>query len=189
MRDNAGKLSTQELRQSKAGRGDFVKLARRPIVVVLDGVKRPYNLGALFRLCDAMLVERLVICGVTVNLTNRKLIQAGRGTQRWVPWDHAEDAVAVVQGLKRSGFTIVVAEQAQQAIAPENLVIAYPVCLVLGSEADGVSESVLALADIVTAIPMLGMANSLNVATSAAILLYWLCRPPLTAASDHDRAT
>jgi tRNA G18 (ribose-2'-O)-methylase SpoU len=50
----------------------------------------------------------------------------------------------------------------------------FPACLVLGSERSGVSPQIVGLADTAVAIPMLGMANSLNVATAAAILLYWL---------------
>jgi hypothetical protein len=51
------------LRRSKAGRDDFATRPRNPITVVLDGVRGNYNLGAIFRLCDAFLVERLVVCG------------------------------------------------------------------------------------------------------------------------------
>ena len=50
----------------------------------------------------------------------------------------------------------------------------FPTCLVLGGERNGVSPEAIEVADAAVAIPMLGMANSLNVATAAAILLYWL---------------
>jgi tRNA G18 (ribose-2'-O)-methylase SpoU len=64
-------LSTDDLRRSKAGRVDLAAQARNPITVVLDGVRGNYNLGAIFRLCDAFLVESLVICGEPVMLHKR----------------------------------------------------------------------------------------------------------------------
>lgn len=76
-------LATSELRRSKPGRADFAAQARNPITVVLDGVTQNYNLGAIFRLCDAFVVDRLVICGVPVKLHKRKLVQAAAGTQHW----------------------------------------------------------------------------------------------------------
>ena len=114
-------LSTIDLRRTKQDRDSFLSRPRLPIKVVLDGITQNYNLGALFRLCDAFLIERLVICGPTVNLRKRK------------------------PGLPGAGF-----------------------------EKHGVSPEVVNMANAVVAIPMLGMANSLNVATAAAILLHWL---------------
>jgi tRNA G18 (ribose-2'-O)-methylase SpoU len=67
-----------------------------------------------------------------------------------------------------------VAEQTSASIRPEQVMPAFPACLVLGGERSGVSLDVIEAADAAVAIPMLGMANSLNVATTAAILLYWL---------------
>ena len=67
-----------------------------------------------------------------------------------------------------------VAEQTSANIRPEQLMPAFPAYLVLGGERSGVSLDVIEAADAAVAIPMLGMANSLNVATTAAILLYWL---------------
>jgi tRNA G18 (ribose-2'-O)-methylase SpoU len=174
-------LKTEGLRRSKPGRADFAAQARNPITVVLDGVRRNYNLGAVFRLCDAFLVERLVICGVPVLLHKRKLVQAAAGTQRWVPWQEATDAAAVVHAAKGAGHWITVVELTEGSVSPAALQPRFPAVLVLGGEWSGVSHDVLACADQTVAIPMLGMANSLNVATAGAIVLYELvrrCRQP-----------
>jgi tRNA G18 (ribose-2'-O)-methylase SpoU len=128
----------------------------------------------MFRLCDAFLVEQLVICGTTVQLHKRKLVQAAQGTQRWVPWrqrQHAGEAIAEARAL---GAWLLVAEQTTVSLRPEQLVPVFPTSLVLGAERTGVSPQAVAAADAAVMIPMLGMANSLNVATAAAILLYWL---------------
>jgi tRNA G18 (ribose-2'-O)-methylase SpoU len=167
-------LSKAELRQRKPDRDSFMALPRRPITVVLDGVRRNYNLGAIFRLCDAFLANRLVICGSKVDLRKRKLVQAAAGTQHWVPWEGADSAVEVIAAAKAAGAWVVVAEQTIASCPPANLAPVFPACLVLGSEKHGLGQDVVNLADAAVSIPMAGMANSLNVASTAAILLHWL---------------
>jgi len=148
-------LSKPELRRAKLDRAAFAALARNPVTVVLDRVTGFYNIGAIFRLCDAFLVERLVICGAEpLMLRKRKLVQAATGSQRWVPWDEAPDTADSVDVA---------------AMRPR-----YPAMLVLGNEHSGISPDVLAYADQAIAIPMLGMTNSLNVATAGAIVLHAL---------------
>jgi tRNA G18 (ribose-2'-O)-methylase SpoU len=174
-------LATGELRRSKPGRAEFAARARNPITVVLDGVRQNYNLGAIFRLCDAFLVERLVICGVPVMLHKRKLVQAAAGTHRWVPWEEATEAVTVLRAAKAAGKWIAAVELTTYSVTPAALQPRFPAVLVLGRE----SRDVLACADKAVAIPMLGMANSLNVATAVAIVLYELVRR--CEKSDNER--
>jgi tRNA G18 (ribose-2'-O)-methylase SpoU len=167
-------LTTSELRRTKPTRDEFLTQPRRPITVVLDGVTQNYNIGAIFRLCDAFLVQQLVICGTKVHLHKRKLVQAAQGTQHWVPWSERQYAVEAIGNAKARGDWVVAAEQTTASVRPEQLVPIFPACLVLGGERNGVSPEAIEVVDAVVAIPMLGMANSLNVATAAAILLYWL---------------
>ena len=165
-------LTTAELRESKPDRLSFAELPRRPVRLILDGVRQPSNIGAIFRLCDAMLVERLVICGTKINLKKRKLVQTGRGTQNWVPWEEVATTVEAIAAARAAGFQIVIAEITTTSMRPEQLPIDQPLCFVLGDERSGLSQATADLADWAVAIPMLGMGNSLNVATVAAILLY-----------------
>jgi tRNA G18 (ribose-2'-O)-methylase SpoU len=150
-------LTTSDLRRAKATRAEFLLRPRRPITVVLDGVTLNYNIGAIFRLCDAFLVQELVVCGAKVELHKRKLVQAGG----------CRDA-------KARGAWVVVAEQTTAGVRPERVVPVFPAVLVLAGERSGVSSEAIEAANAAVAIPMLRLANSLNVATAAAILLY--CR-------------
>ncbi|MDA8232380.1 MAG: hypothetical protein M0006_13670 [Magnetospirillum sp.] len=167
-------LGKDELRRTKVGRTEFRHKARHPIKVVLDGVLQNYNIGAIFRLCDAMLVEELVIRGAEVNLRKRKLVQAARGTQLWVPWSQADSAAEVVAKAKADGYQVLIAELADNSVPVDQFVPRFPVCLVLGAEFDGVSPAIADLADAAVEIPMHGMGNSINVATAAAIVLHHL---------------
>jgi tRNA G18 (ribose-2'-O)-methylase SpoU len=174
------RLTRGELRLWKPDRREFASLPREPITLVLDGVRRNYNIGAMFRLADAFLLERLVICGVHINLRKRKLVQAARGAQYWVPWAESETAASTVVAAKANGASVLAVEQTSISLPPEQIAPAFPVCLVLGSEDRGVSQDILDLADSAVAIPVLGMGNSVNVTSAAAIVLYWLsrCRRP-----------
>jgi tRNA G18 (ribose-2'-O)-methylase SpoU len=168
-------LSTRELRDTKPDRANFPAMPRAPITVVLDGVTGNYNLGAIFRLCDAFLAERLIVCGAaSLSLRKRKLVQAAKGAERWVPWEVAADAAAAVYALKEAGYWIVAVELTAASVPVTAMRSRFPAAVVLGNEMRGVSPEVLACADQVVAIPMRGMANSLNVATAAAIVLHEL---------------
>ena len=143
-----------------------------PVRVILDGVRQGYKVGALFRLCDAFLCESLIICGRDDSRGTRKLVKAAQGTHKWVPWQQCESAEAAVPATRADGWFIVALEQTSGAVTLEQFVPRFPMCLVLGSERTGVSQSVLDLSDAAVAIPMCGMANSLNVVTAAAIVLH-----------------
>jgi tRNA (guanosine-2'-O-)-methyltransferase len=167
-------LATPELRRAKATRDEFLLRPRRPIAVVLDGVTHNYNIGAIFRLCDAFLVPELLICGTKADLRKRRLVQAAQGTQRWAPWSERPHAWEAAADAKVRGAWAVVAEQTATSVRPEQLVPVFPATLILGGERSGVSPEAIEAVNAAVAIPMPGMANSLNLATTAAILLYWL---------------
>lgn len=184
-------LATSELRRGKPARTAFVAQRRNPITVVLDRVTGNYNIGAIFRLCDGFLVEQLVICGVPVELHKRKLVRAAAGTHRWVPWREAPDAASVLRQAKAAGCWIAAVELTEASVTPAAMQPRFPAVLVMGGETTGVSAEALAFADEAVAIPMLGMANSLNVATATGIVLHELARrcgcpsaetPPLSGA-------
>ena len=133
--------TTAELRREKCDRTAFAAKPRLPIRVVLDRVTQAYNIGAMFRLCDAMLAERLVITGVEVDLSKRNLGQAACGTQHWTPWSQEKSALDAVLRAKADGYQIAVVELASSSIRPEAFAPEFPVCLVLGGEFDGVSRT------------------------------------------------
>lgn len=169
-------LSKAILRADKPNRDEFMSYTRRPVRVILDGVYGSYNIGALFRLCDAMLLERLIICGPIPMMRKRRLVQAAKGAQNWVPWDHIASVEQAVIEARVADYEIAVLELTSASITPCAYVPRFPVCLVIGGERLGVSQSIATDADVALAIPMRGMSNSLNVATAAAIALYEICK-------------
>jgi len=168
-------LTTAELRQRNLDRKMFCAMPRTRIHVVLDGVQRGYNVGAIIRLCDAMLIERLTVCGTPAGILHkRKVVQAAQGSAKWVPVSEADSAIDTVTEAKQRGYQIVIAELTDNSVAPEKFVPRLPMCLVLGNERLGVSTPIADIAEAAICVPMNGMSNSLNVSTAAAIILYQL---------------
>ena len=102
-------LTTSDLRRTKATRDEFLLRPRRPITVVLDGVTQNYNIGAIFRLCDAFLVQ----CGLQREggIAQTQIVQA---------------QAQVVADAKARGAWVVVAEQTTASVRPERVVPVFP---------------------------------------------------------------
>lgn len=165
-------LSKAELRQCKPARAAFLQMPRTPIYVLLDGLQSAQNVGMILRVCDALLIQKVYLCGDTPAPPNAKLRRAARGMQNWVNWEHCERTGKVLRDLKRRGVCIAAAEIADDSVLYTRFTPPFPVCLVLGNEDAGVSPTALSLADAVIHLPVLGMCNSLNVSGTAHVLLY-----------------
>ena len=165
-------LSKKEIRALKAGREEFPSLPRNLIYIVLDSLKCAHNIGTILRLADAVLAEKVYLCGRTIVPPNAKIRSASRGAEKWVPWEYQESVAGVVGSLRSSGVSIVSLEMAGASVAYTEVSYRLPVCLVLGREYDGVSPEVLELSDYIVHLPMYGMSNSINVSTAASVLMY-----------------
>lgn len=165
-------LSKEELRNNKIRREEFKKIKRNNIYIILDSLKCAHNIGTILRLSDSLLIEKVFICGNTIVPPNRKIKSSSRGAETWVPWEYHENAIAVVKALKELNVQIVAVEVTNDSIDYRNFIPNGPVCLILGREYDGVSQELLDLADCSIHLPLLGMANSINVSTAASVVMY-----------------
>ena len=165
-------LSKGELREKKIGREEFKNIPRNDIYVVLDSLKCAHNIGTILRLADSLLVKKVYICGDTVHMPNRKIRSSSRGAEKWVPFEYRESSKEVVCELKKLGIEIVAVEDTDDSINYRDFKPKGPVCLVFGREYDGVSQGVLNQIDECIHLPLLGMANSINVSAAASVALY-----------------
>jgi len=170
--DKIRQLTKDEIRVGKVSREEFLKVTRNPIYLVLDNLKSSHNVGTILRLSDALLVEKVFICGDGALPPSKKVRKGSLGAERWVDWEHRKDAFDTVLELKRKGVFIVTAEIATTSVDYRIADYQFPLCLVLGREDKGVRREIIELSDSVVQLSMYGMVNSLNVATVAAVILY-----------------
>ncbi|MBI4309040.1 MAG: RNA methyltransferase [Candidatus Omnitrophica bacterium] len=149
--------------------GDL-KLSANPLVVVIESVEKPGNLGAVLRTCDGAGVEALFICDPKTDLFNPNVIRASMGTVFTVPvaMSTSED---IRTFLKQKGIKVLgTFPQAKDMYSLANL--KGPLAIVLGAEDQGLGPFWQKHCDLKVKIPMNGLADSLNVSVSAAIIVY-----------------
>lgn len=147
-----------------------LQLRSDPLVVVIEHVEKPGNLGAILRTCDAAGVSGVIACDNKTDLYNPNVIRASVGTIFTVNTVQCSNDDAL-RFLKNKGIKIyATSPQAQTIYTQINLTGA--VAIVLGSEQEGLSDFWDKNVDARVKIPMRGHADSLNVSTSAAILIY-----------------
>ncbi len=140
------------------------------LVIVLEGVEKPGNIGAVLRSADGAGVAAVVAASPRTDPFNPNAIRASAGTVFAVPFAAAPTA-DVVAWLRVAGLRVVAARVDAERLYTD-IDLTGPLALVLGAEADGLTDG-WARDDIEAArLPMLGVADSLNVSVSAAILAY-----------------
>ncbi len=160
-------------------RSSAIKL---PLNIIANDLSSPQNVGSLFRLCDALGVDRLYLCGETPIPPHAKINKTSRSTEKHVVFEQHDNAVALVKALKASGAFIISLEVTSSSVAidsdhfSEIIRNKKPIYLILGSENSGVSENLLSLSDITTHITMLGNNSSMNVISAASIACFEISR-------------
>jgi TrmH family RNA methyltransferase len=141
------------------------------LVLVADGIEYAGNLGTLVRTADACAVDALVLTRATARVTHPKAFVASRGTVLTTPVHEYADVASARADLDAAGFTTYVADPAGATPYRRAGLGSGPTAVVVGSEGDGVAEEWRTGLTRVS-IPMRGRADSLNVAASAAVLLF-----------------
>lgn len=121
-----------------------------------------------------MSVEKLHLTGYTGRPPRKEITKVALGAEEFVPWEHCDDPLSLVQDLKEHGWTVASLELSPRSIPLADFIPQFPLCLILGSELAGVRGDLLELSDAVLAIPMRGKKESLNVAVAAGIALFAL---------------
>ena len=149
-----------------------------PLRLLAHDVGIAANVGALFRLADALGVEHLHLSGTSPVPPDAKIRKTARSAERHVAWSYATDPLEAVAALKSTGWRLVSLELTTRSIPLDLLPVAPGdrVCLVLGAEDAGVSQPLLDASDATVHIPMRGHNSSMNVATACAIAAYEIAR-------------
>ncbi len=168
------KLNAKQLRNTKPTPEEFEKIKKNPIYIILDNVLDTYNIGAIFRLADAVAVEKIFICGESEVPPHTRIKKASVNTTEWVKWEYAESAVKAIEQLRKEvpDIQIVSVELSENSVPYDDCNYVLPIALVVGHESDGVSKEAMAASDQIVELPMYGVNVSLNVMVSLGIVLY-----------------
>ena len=94
----------------------YRRAEKMPLVVVLDDVRSLYNVGSVFRTCDAFRVERIYLCGITATPPSTEIHKTALGAEDSVDWKYFSSAEDAVAELKAQGYTVYAVEQAEGSI-------------------------------------------------------------------------
>ena len=183
-----GRMDVEEFRASE----------KMPLIVVLDDVRSMYNVGSVFRTADAFRVEAIYLCGITAQPPHPEIHKTALGAEDTVAWKHFPTALDAVKELKQQGYTVYSIEQCEGStllnelgMRNEELGIDTPYeqpqpstvncqlstvnskyALILGNEVKGVHQEVVDASDGCIEIPQYGTKHSLNVSTTAGIVIW-----------------
>jgi TrmH family RNA methyltransferase len=149
---------------------DDLRLPAEPLIVVIEGVEKPGNIGAALRSADGAGVDAVIAASPRTDLANPNVIRASAGTIFAVPMA-AAPADDVLAWLRDRGIRIVAA-RVGGGHAYTDADLTGSIAIALGSEAEGLTDAWLAPDIEAIHLPMLGVADSLNVSVSAAVLVY-----------------
>ena len=142
----------------------------KPILVLLDGVVDPHNLGAILRCCDIFGVNGLLIGKHDQVGLNATVAKTSAGAINYVPVAQIGNINQTIALLKEKGYWIVAADgNCDKSYL--DLDYNFPTVLIIGNEGDGISPLVLRNSDYVVKIPMYGKVNSLNASVATGIFL------------------
>jgi RNA methyltransferase, TrmH family len=147
-----------------------LSLPTEPLLAVIEGVEKPGNLGAILRTADGAGLDGVIVADPGTDLFNPNVIRASLGTVFAVPVAVASSG-EVLAWLRERGVRIIAA-RVQASVDYSSADYTGPVAIALGSEARGLSDAWAELADTSVRVPMRGVADSLNVSATAAILFY-----------------
>lgn len=166
------KLTHEDILKIKPSPDEVKNKKRSPVYVLLENIRSLHNVGAIFRTADAVLIEKIFLTGITGQPPRNEISKTALGAEELVPWEYHDDSVEVARKLRKSGVKIVAVELAHDAVDYTEADYPFPVCFIFGHEVEGVTDRLMEEVDMAVKVPMLGRANSLNVATCFGIIVY-----------------
>ena len=167
---------------------EFREAEKMPLIVVLDDVRSMYNIGSVFRTCDAFRVEAIYLCGITSCPPHPEIHKTALGAEDAVDWHYSKEALETVKSLQQQGYRVLAIEQVEGSTMLQEFIAEQgkKYAIVLGNEVKGVSQNVVDSCDGCLEIPQFGTKHSLNVSTAAGIVM-WEMRNRLNSNIDMNQ--
>ena len=166
------KLPTTEMHRLTVE--EFKEAEKLPLVVVLDDVRSLYNVGSVFRSCDAFRISAIYLCGITACPPHAEIHKTALGAEESIAWRYFATAEEAVRNLQTKGFFVYSIEQAEGSTKLHHLTLErrQKYAVVLGNEVKGVHQSVVDLSNGCLEIPQWGTKHSLNVSVAAGMVVW-----------------
>jgi tRNA G18 (ribose-2'-O)-methylase SpoU len=146
--------------------------------LILENIRSAHNVGAMFRTADGAGVDKIFLVGYTPTPIDRfgraqpEISKTSLGACDEIPWEQFETSREVVEHLQADGFIVAAVEQNERSVSLKEFTVPEKVAYIMGNEVVGVEEETINQCDVVVDLPMLGVKESLNVATTAGIVMY-----------------
>lgn len=150
-------------------------LKENNFLVILDRVQDPGNMGTIIRTADAFGANAVIITGGCVDVYNPKTIRSTMGSIFQIPIVHIKDIRDALKELKNEGVSVIATSLDTDKYSYD-IDFKSDCALVIGNEANGISDEVVALSDQKVKIPMIGLAESLNAGVASAVIMYEVLR-------------
>ena len=152
----------------------FKQSKKTPIIVVLDNIRSLNNIGSVFRTCDAFLIEKIYLCGITATPPHKDIHKTALGSTETVEWEYIKNIMDLIQKLKSENVKVISIEQAVNATMLNDFTPQQHTtyALVFGNEVKGVKQEVVSASDMVLEIPQFGTKHSLNISVSVGVVIW-----------------
>ena len=168
----------KKLKNSELNRIDvksFKAIKKTPLIVVLDNIRSLNNIGSIFRTCDAFLVSKIYLCGITAKPPNRKINKTALGSTDSVEWEYFKSTIKLIEKLKSEDvkiWSIEQVERAQKLNDIEKIDSKLKHAIVFGNEIKGVDQKIIDISENIIEIDQYGTKHSLNVSVAAGIVIW-----------------
>mgnify|MGYP000340383365 CR=1 FL=1 len=173
-KESINKLKNEELVRKSIQ--DFKTSEKIPLILILDNVRSLNNIGSIFRISDAFLIEKIILCGITACPPHKDIHKTALGATESVQWQYCKNTSGAVDQLKTKGVVVLAIEQAEGSTSLSDFTpqpnTTY--ALVFGHEVKGVSQEIVSAANEVVEIPQEGTKHSLNVSVSVGLVVWEL---------------
>lgn len=142
------------------------------IIVICHNIRSAFNVGSIFRTADGAGVDKIILGGYSAHPPHPKLIKTALGAERVVLYERVWQTWRAIEDLKKCGYYIVALENSFGAKNIFKFKFKFPLALVLGNEARGLSREILKRCDEIVFIPMAGEKESLNVSVAFGVAIY-----------------
>ena len=153
---------------------EFKKSKKTKLIIILDDIRSLNNMGSVFRTCDAFLIEKIYLCGITASPPHKDIHKTALGSTESVDWEYCKNISDLLVKLKKEKIFIWSVEQADKSKKLTDFTLNNDLkhALIFGNEVKGVSQEVIDIIDNSIEIPQFGTKHSLNISVSVGILLW-----------------